>query len=219
MDDNNVIYDGAKVIKSSIGHHIIIGQDTFVSDSNLGNYVQLNRRNIIEKSNIGNYSYTGANTIIKETDIGKFCSISWNISITGNIHEYTNFSNHPFTKLSTFGYVAQKENLNNKHIYIGNDVWIGANSCILPGVKIGNGAVIGAGAVVTKDVEPYAIVCGNPAKIIKYRFSKEIIDKLNIIEWWNWPERIIKENISCFTDKFSCDSIKKLEEISNKINK
>lgn len=79
-------------------------------------------------------------------------------------------------------------------IVIGNDVWIGAKSTIMSGIKISDGAVVGAGSTVTKDVPPYAIVAGNPAKIVKYRFSEDIIEKLLQIKWWEWDEKKIKEN-------------------------
>jgi hypothetical protein len=79
-------------------------------------------------------------------------------------------------------------------IVIQNDVWIGAKSTIMSGVKISNGSVVGAGSVVTKDVPPYAIVAGNPAKVVKYRFSEEQIEKLLSIAWWNWDEQKIKDN-------------------------
>ena len=85
------------------------------------------------------------------------------------------------------GHPTSKGNIN-----IENDVWIGAYSTIMSGVKIGNGAVIGASSVVTKDIPPYAIVAGNPAKIIKYRFTEEQIVSLLKIEWWNWDEYKIK---------------------------
>jgi len=79
-------------------------------------------------------------------------------------------------------------------IEIGNDVWIGAKTTIFGGVKIGDGSVIGACSVVTKDVEPYTIVAGNPAKFIKYRFEENIIEKLLKIKWWNWEHEKISEN-------------------------
>lgn len=78
-------------------------------------------------------------------------------------------------------------------IIIENDVWIGANSTIMSGVKIGNGAIIGATATITKDVPPYAIVAGNPGKIVKYRFNEEQIESLNKIAWWDWDEEKIKQ--------------------------
>ena len=80
------------------------------------------------------------------------------------------------------------------NIIIQNDVWIGAKSTIMSGVKISNGSVVGAGSVVTKDVPPFAIVVGNPAKVVKYRFTEEQIEKLLSIAWWNWDEQKIRDN-------------------------
>jgi serine acetyltransferase len=78
-------------------------------------------------------------------------------------------------------------------ITVGSDVWIGAKSTIMSGVKIGDGAIVAAGALVTKDVEPYSIVGGNPARLLKYRFDKSQIEELLKIEWWLWDESKIKE--------------------------
>ena len=103
----------------------------------------------------------------------------------------THHDNHPF---------EDSPLRNNKPVEIGNDVWIGANVILLPGVKIGDGAILAAGAVVTKDVEPYAIVGGVPAKLIKYRFSQEKREKLLRIQWWSWDEERIEENIELFYD-------------------
>ena len=103
--------------------------------------------------------------------------------------------------------------MKNQKVIIKNDVWIGANSVIMPNITIGNGAIIGAGAVVTKDVPDYAIVAGVPAKIIKYRFSQDIIDRLLILQWWNMDPKVIKKHIDLWGGEFNCDSLKKLEEI------
>ena len=103
----------------------------------------------------------------------------------------------------------QSDPFNYHQIVIGSDVWIGSDALILNGVHIGNGAIIGAGSVVAKDVPPYAIVVGNPARIIKYRFDAETIAALQRIKWWNWPEEQIVEaapllygNIQQFIDAF-----------------
>ena len=79
-------------------------------------------------------------------------------------------------------------------IHVGNDVWIGATSTIMSGITIGDGAIIGAGSTVTKDVPPFAIVAGNPSKIVRYRFTEEQIEKLLQISWWDWEEDKIKDN-------------------------
>ncbi len=94
-------------------------------------------------------------------------------------------------------------------------MWIGANTCILSGVKIGNGAIIGEGGVITKDVSPYAIAVGNPTKIIKYRFSFKQIAWLLRIRWWDFPEEVIKDNITLFKKKLDDEVIREFEIIAN----
>jgi acetyltransferase-like isoleucine patch superfamily enzyme len=88
------------------------------------------------------------------------------------------------------------------HIVVENDVWIGAKSTIMSGVKIHNGSIVGANSTVTKDVPPYAIVVGNPAKVVKYRFNERQVESLLKIEWWNWTEdRIKTEAMLMWSDK------------------
>ena len=139
---------------------------------------------------------------IIHTEIGNFCSIASDVNIGLEEHTLQNISTSPiFTEVdNATGYSWIKKNhfIPFKRTYIGNDVWIGFRASIKSGVKIGNGAVIATGAVVTKDVPPYAIVGGVPAKIIRYRFSEEIINELQKTEWWNLPDNIIIEHIQSF---------------------
>ena len=128
---------------------------------------QINRRNFLIDTNIGDYTYTGSNTTLKHVDTGKFCSISWNVSCGGAMHDYESIYTSPFHQLKQFGFVDENESVPHKRVIIGNDVWIGMNTCILSGVRVGNGVVIGSGSVVTKDVPDYAIVAGNPARLIR----------------------------------------------------
>lgn len=171
---------------------------------------------------IGKYTY-GYEELLEyyplAESIGRFCSINgtariWNnhsldAITTSPILDYPGFYDwnfYPERQELVKKYGKHKDNhpyenseiRDNKPIVIGNDVWIGANAVILPGVNIGDGAVIAAGAVVTKDVEPYAIVGGVPAKLIRYRFSNDIIKKLLQIKWWNWTEEEIDNNIELF---------------------
>lgn len=177
---------------------------------------------------IGRYTY-GYEGLLEyyplAQSIGRYCSINGTAKIWNN-HSLDCVTTHPFLDYPLFyAWDKQKERntlickygknfensefensflRNNKPIIIGNDVWIGANVVVLPGVSIGNGAIIGAGAVVAQDVEPYAIVGGVPAKIIRYRYSSEQIEKFQKIQWWNWEHDRIEENIELFyqIDKF-----------------
>ncbi len=151
--------------------------------------------------------------------IGKYCSIGPAVILIpamGHIlpKEYRNFyvSTFPLDMLKKGSWKPEYEHPhieNNGNINIGNDVWIGARTIINPGVKVGDGAVIGSGSVVTHNVEPYSIVAGNPAKVINYRYNQEQISKLLKIAWWNWDEKKIIENfdfmfgdIDKFIEKF-----------------
>ena len=134
--------------------------------------------------------------------IGKFCSIACGVKFifTSANHKLGSLSTYPFP-LFFEEWDLDKSNVtdawdNKGDIVIGNDVWIGYEAVIMQGVTIGDGAVIGTRAVVTKDVPPYSIVGGVPAKPIRKRFSDEMISRLLEIKWWDWPDEKIKENIS-----------------------
>ncbi len=133
------------------------------------------------------------------TSIGKFCSIADNVTIAKSNHPIDFVSSHPFLYEKKHGIATQNIDLkNNQMVTIGNDVWLGVNTTILPGVTIGHGAIVAAGAVVTKDIPPYAIVGGVPARVIRYRFSESEIAYLLDSQWWNWPIEKIKDNLPLF---------------------
>lgn len=117
--------------------------------------------------------------------VGNYCSFAPNVSIfTGN-HPTGEFSTHPISFEPWLGAPFEKCRASSSYLEIGNDVWMGENAIILPSCnKVGDGAIIAAGAVVTKDVPPYAIVAGNPAKIIRYRLTTEQIEKVQSTKWW-----------------------------------
>lgn len=140
--------------------------------------------------------------------IGKFCSIGFDTRIfLGGEHHPEWVSTYPFrVKFELPGVLEDGQPRSKGDVIIGNDVWIGAYTTILSGIRIGDGAVIGAGAVVTRDVEPYAIVAGNPARLIRKRFAEDEIKALLEIKWWEWDIDRILKNVHLFSsehiDKF-----------------
>lgn len=163
----------------------------------------------IKGSKVGAYTYISANTDVENAEIGKFCSISDHCRIGMGGHNTNQISTSPiFTEArngTKFQWTDKDVNAAPlKKAVVGNDVLIGSHVLILGGVTIGDGAVVAAGAVVTKDVPPYALVGGVPAKIIKYRFSKEVINKLQELQWWDWSEEKLKVNIDMFQKTDLC---------------
>ena len=159
---------------------------------------------IDKRVSIGKFTYGLTNhsfLLFKSTDkvfVGKYCSFAQGILIIASgEHNYRAVSNFPFYA-HYLCHGADKDTFSKGEVYIGNDVWVGARAVILSGVTIGDGAVIAAGSVVTKDVPPYAIVGGVPARLIKYRFSTEIIINLMKIKWWEWNDKVVYKNIDNF---------------------
>jgi virginiamycin A acetyltransferase len=135
--------------------------------------------------------------------IGAFTSIAEGVLIT-DVNHPTNFvTTHPMTAWKMYGFIEKDhfERLpaaKNRKVVIGNDVWIGSNVTILPSVNIGDGAIVAAGAVVVKDVPPYSIVGGVPAKVIRYRFGPAMVRKLRQARWWNWSDEKIRREFGLF---------------------
>lgn len=146
---------------------------------------------------IGLCSYIGENCVIFGS-IGRFCSIASGTTTLCGTHPTNFVSTSPVfysTTKTQCGITFSKRILFDEYrrtstganVEIGNDVWIGGKVLILPGISIGNGAIIGAGTVLTKDVPPYAIVAGNPGKVIRYRYSEQQIKELQKSNWWDYP--------------------------------
>lgn len=162
-------------MKAHYGEGVAIAGNTYVSDD----------------VKIGDYSYINTNSSVEFCDIGKYCSISSGVYINPYEHNYKKLTTHPVVRTN------DPEDIRKK-VQIGNDVLISLNAIIISGVKIGDGAVIGAGAVVTRDVLPYEIVGGVPAKHIKYRFDEKTISFLLDLKWWDWNREKIIKNLPFF---------------------
>ena len=168
-----------------------IGKETLFKNLEIHEKTEIGQNNVLDGSiQIGKYSTISENCEFRgEVKIGKYCNISRNCLFQAKSHDYS--------KTSIINSTLHSELLNSKidsnthnSIEIGHDVWIGTRAIIMPGVKIGNGA----GAIVTKNVDPYEIVAGVPAKNISYRFPEEKREKLSDLKWWDWNSRKIKRN-------------------------
>ncbi len=158
----------------------------------------------IEYSEIGDYSYLGSGCMVADATIGKFCAVAAQVRIGAPNHPMERPSQHRFTYCPEYYDVSATRDhaffreRRDARVRIGNDVWIGHAVIVLPGVTVGDGAVLAAGAVVTKDVAPYTIVGGVPARQIRERFNRPIAAQLSRIAWWDWPAETIFARLAEF---------------------
>ena len=180
-----------------------IGYMTTLDNVVFGKFNFTGKRVHLENVQVGNFSYISDSCIILDTTIGKFCSLAPNILVALGKHPtHTFVSTHPSLYSNPENCLKNFFDCNHynpkRHVTIGNDVWICANVVISNGVKIGDGAIIGANSVVVRDVEPYTIVGGNPALPIRKRFEQEEIDYLLEIKWWDKSLEWIEQNCQVF---------------------
>ena len=185
-------YDKLCFLKNIIkSPNIIVGDYTYYDDfEDVHNF---------ERNVRYHFDFTGDKLII-----GKFCMIASGVKfvMNGANHLTDSLSAYPF---AIFGKGWEKAMEGKSYpvkgdTIIGNDVWIGHNATLMPGTKIGDGAIIATNSTVVKDVEPYSVVGGNPAREIKKRFPKETIDKLLKLKWWDWSPEKISANLQHLTD-------------------
>ena len=189
-------YDKEIYVKPTIKNpNIIVGDFTYIADSEFESHVT------------HHYDFIGDKLII-----GKFCQIAAGVEfvMNGANHQMNAVSTFPFYTLEGWDMKppAASDMPFKGDTVIGNDVWIGQNATILPGVHIGDGAIIGANSVVASDVEPYSIVVGNPVKLIRYRFDGELTSLLLKFKWWDKPVEEINALIPVLTNS-DLDLVKK----------
>lgn len=201
--------------KNKLSPVFTIGRNVSLKNCSLGYYARVADNAEVNNTTVGDYSSIGRYSKITHTVIGKYCAISWDTTINAVSHPHDHLSVSAFAYVPSVGNFVDKKKANRHQVVtIKNDVWIGANCVIMPGVTIGNGAIIGSSAVVTSDVPDYAIVVGVPAKIIKYRFSDKEIEKLLAIKWWELDRDVIKEHIALWQGQCTPAVIEELEKIS-----
>ena len=173
--------------------NIIIGDYTYYDDpDDVNNFM---------KNVLYHFDFIGDKLII-----GKFCQIATNVRfiMNGGNHTLTGFSTFPFAAFGNEWSDVPLKSESKGDTFIGNDVWIGNSATIMPGIHIGDGAIIASSSVVTKNVEPYSIVGGNPAKLIRHRFDEKTIQALLKLQWWDWDfEKITRHAKAIATGKLT----------------
>jgi len=184
--------------------------ETFIHETVRRREAQIGRRceilanTRIEYASLGDYSYLGENCEVADAAIGKFTAIANSVRIGAPNHPMGRASQHRFTYVPEYYEAAASRDRDffadrrGDRVIVGNDVWIGHAAILLPGVNVGDGAVIAAGAVVSRDVAPYTIVGGVPARPIRKRFDDAVAASLRRIAWWDWPDELIFERLADF---------------------
>lgn len=183
-----------------------------IRDSNIGVYTHLMPHCSLVESSFGDYSYAAGMVQIIYSEIGKYCSIANSVRINPGNHPQWRVTQHHMTyRRKSYGLGDEDDseffNWRREHkCTVGHDVWIGHGAVIMPGVQVGTGAIIGTSAVVTKDIGPYEIAVGVPAKTIKKRFDDKTIQRILDSKWWDWDRKTLEEN---FDDLLDLDSFLK----------
>lgn len=186
MVDTNIVHPTAT-----------IAADCIIDKSELEAYSRLKRGVEFRSSKLGEYSYVSSGSVVNKTEIGKFTSIAPGCYIGLWEHD-TDVSTHSFYLYETSGFFVKGYQNYKRDVvttYVGSDVWVGANVCINKGVTIGDGAILGSSAVITKDVEPFSVVVGNPGRLTKYRYEADEISMILNNPWWNFSREVIQQMV------------------------
>jgi phosphonate metabolism protein (transferase hexapeptide repeat family) len=173
-------------------------------EAEIGRRCEILANTRVEYSSLGDYSYLGENCDVADTVIGKFTAIANAVRIGAPNHPMERPSQHRFTYCPEYYEASATRDhaffgdRRAARVVIGNDCWIGHGAIILPNVSVGDGAVIAAGAVVSRNVTPYTIVGGVPARPIRKRFSDAVAERLRRIAWWDWPDEVIFKRLADF---------------------
>lgn len=187
------------------GSHLQIGYMSRILNCSFGQYNTIANDVYMANVTLGDFTYVADHTHLQNVQIGRFCSIGPEARCgLGRHPSHTFVSTHPIfysqLRQAQVTFVDRPYFAEFANVAIGNDVWLGARCLVVDGVRIGDGAMIAAGAVVVSDVEPYAIVGGVPARVLKYRFAPDQIARLLRLCWWNWDQNWLQDHYRAFHD-------------------
>lgn len=180
--------------------------------------IHINLRTTLEPNvNIGRHTNINAPSYLGTCSIGSYCAIAGRLVVRSSNHDPGFLNMNVAAQRHVMGSDVKVAGVATKPVSIGHGVWFGDSVIILPNVSIGNGVVIGAGSVVTKDIPDYAIAVGNPCRVIKYRFTPEVLDLLAPIEWWHWPKAKIRANRFLFEQDLSAMTLDEVRTLLENI--
>jgi chloramphenicol O-acetyltransferase type B len=192
LGDEVVIGHGSRLARSTVGRGCIIETEVELFNSTLAEFVSVHPKCSLNETRVGRHSYVARETLLNDVAIGSFASIGPQSLLGCGDHPVHFISTAPVfystRRQCGTSFATQDGFIERKPITLGHDVWLGARVFVRDGVTIGDGAIVAAGSVVTKDVQPYAIVGGVPAKLIRMRFDDDDVQRLLALQWWNWDE-------------------------------
>lgn len=185
------VWPGARVRGSRLAEGVSVGGGSIVERCAIGRGCAIGRNNVISNSALGAGTSTQGNTTIRFCEVGRYCAIAWNVTIGAPNHDMRRLA------MAELDYVFPEEG--HEHLAsfdelgcsVGNDVWVAAGAHVLRGACVSDGAVVAANAVVTRDVPPYAVVAGVPARVVSYRFEPPQVERLLSICWWDFDEQTL----------------------------
>jgi virginiamycin A acetyltransferase len=199
----HLIDSSATVQFSEIYGEVSVGKNCLIHKALLSGSIEIGRNTTI------NGPATEFHSMIHPIKVGSFCSIARQTAIQEVNHNSNTVTTY-FIRKNVFQEGVNADAISKGPVIIGNDVWIGTQCVILSGVTVGDGAIVAANTVVNRDVPPYAIVAGTPAKVLRYRFDQNIIEQLLELQWWNWTDEKIMNNYTFLTGEFSSEKFKQI---------
>lgn len=203
-----------------LGPQPFLHPNATVRNSQLGAFVEIGEGSNILESEMGDYSYTARYADIAYSVLGKFVNVAAFTRLNPGEHPYHRASLHHFMYRSSYFWPDEQDEhavfdwRRSRPVRVGHDTWIGHGAIVMKGVTIGDGAIIGAQSVVTKDVAPYAVVAGAPARFIKWRHPRDIADRLQALAWWDWSHEEIRAALPDFRSLSAEAFLERYEHVS-----